>query len=365
MEHGYTGLCLLPVLADSAVIIDEVHSFDRNMFDNLICFLRTFDVPVLCMTATLPPSRRDELTRDKLLRLYPTEDERKDLADLEEKEKHLRYQLEFTGDENSALMIAAEEYNAGNRVLWVVNTVKRCQRIARLLKQQHSISSLVYHSRFRLQDRKDRHKDTVEAFKQTSEAKIAVTTQVCEMSLDLDADVLITERAPISSLVQRFGRANRHLVRGEDFRARLIVYKPESRHPYSENELTAAAAFLNDLGAKDISQRLMAEKLELHTPLQRDADGSARFLEGGYYATPGAFRDIDAFTVPAILDKDLPDLKKRLDAKDTYDALVLNVPEKFAKGERPGWMPKYLGIASERFYDPQLGFMTEEEETNQ
>jgi hypothetical protein len=27
--------------------------------------------------------------------------------------------------------------------------------------------------------------------------------------------------------------------------------------------------------------------------------------------------------------------------------------------ERPGWMPKYLGIADEQFYDEHCGFMTE------
>lgn len=362
MEHSYTGLCLLPVLADSALIIDEVHSFDRHMFDNLISFLKTFDVPVLCMTATLPPSRRHELI-EAGLRVYPNDIERAELADLKEAEEHPRYQLEFTDDENSALKIAAAEYRAGNRVLWVVNTVKRCQRIARSLQKKHSIKPLVYHSRFRLQDRKDRHTETVSAFKQTSEAKIAITTQVCEMSLDLDADVLITEHAPVSSLVQRFGRANRHLVRGKDFRARLIVYRPESEKPYNKNDLIAADAFLKDLGTQDISQKLMADKLKDHALSERTADGSARLLEGGYYATPGLFRDTDEFTKPAILNKDLPEIKSYLDARKPYDALVINVPGKFANAteERPGWLPKYLGIADEQFYDTQLGFMTEPE----
>jgi CRISPR-associated endonuclease/helicase Cas3 len=367
MEHSYTGLCLLPVLADSALIIDEVHSFDRHMFDNLISFLKTFDVPVLCMTATLPPSRRDELV-EAGLRVYPNDIERTELADLEEKEEHPRYQLEFTGNENSALRIAAEEYRAGKRVLWVVNTVKRCQRIARLLNKQHSIKPLVYHSRFRLRDRKDRHAETVAAFKQTSEAKIAITTQVCEMSLDLDADMLITEHAPVSSLVQRFGRANRHLVRGEDFRARLIVYKPEKEKPYTKNDLIAAEAFLKDLGTQDISQNLMADKLKDHALSERVADGSARLLEGGYYATPGMFRDIDEFTCPCILNSkdDMAQMKACLVDKKPYDALVINVPEKFAKAtdERPSWLPQYLGIADARFYDPHLGFMTEPEEAN-
>jgi CRISPR-associated endonuclease/helicase Cas3 len=367
MEHSYTGLCLLPVLADSALIIDEVHSFDRHMFDNLISFLKTFDVPVLCMTATLPPSRRDELI-EAGLRVYPNDVERIELADLEEKEEHPRYQLEFTDDENSALRIAAEEYRAGKRVLWVVNTVKRCQRIARLLNKQHSIKPLVYHSRFRLQDRKDRHAETVAAFKQTSEAKIAITTQVCEMSLDLDADVLITEHAPVSSLVQRFGRANRHLLKGKDFRARLIVYKPENEKPYTKNDLIAADAFLKDLGTQNISQKLMADKLKDHALSERIADGSARLLEGGYYATPGTFRDIDEYTCPCILNSkdDMAQMKACLDDKKPYDALIINVPEKFAKAtdERPGWLPKYIGIADARFYDPHLGFMTEPEEAN-
>jgi len=365
MEHSYTGLCLLPALADSALIIDEVHSFDRHMFDNLISFLKTFDVPVLCMTATLPPSRRDELI-DAGLRVYPNDSERIELPDLEEKEKHPRYRLEFVADENAALEIAAAEYQAGNRVLWVVNTIKRCQSMARRLDKKHSIKPLVYHSRFRLQDRKDRHAETVAAFKQISEAKIAVTTQVCEMSLDLDADVLITEYAPVSSLVQRFGRANRHLARGKDFRARLIVYRAENEKPYTKQDIIAAESFLKDLDTEDISQRLMADKLEDHALPERIADGSARLLEGGYYATPGMFRDTDEFTKPAILDKDLAEMKVYLDAKKPYDALVINVPEKFANAleERPGWLPKYLGIASEQFYDPQFGFMTDREEAD-
>ena len=61
IEHGYGGLCLLPALADAAIVFDEVHSYDRQMWNALISFLRNFDVPVLCMTATLPPTRRAEL----------------------------------------------------------------------------------------------------------------------------------------------------------------------------------------------------------------------------------------------------------------------------------------------------------------
>jgi CRISPR-associated endonuclease/helicase Cas3 len=40
---------------------------------------------------------------------------------------------------------------------------------------------------------------------------IALTTQVCEMSLDLSAALLVSEFAPLTSLIQRMGRCNRKL----------------------------------------------------------------------------------------------------------------------------------------------------------
>jgi hypothetical protein len=52
------------------VIFDEIHSYDAAMWQSLVDFLHAFDVPVLCMTATLPPTRREQL--DGLLRAYPT-----------------------------------------------------------------------------------------------------------------------------------------------------------------------------------------------------------------------------------------------------------------------------------------------------
>lgn len=368
LEHSYSSLCLLPVLADSAVIIDEVHSFDKRMFETLICFLKHFDIPVLCMTATLPQSRIENLMREvEGLRVFPTKEEQDELKDLEKAEKHPRYNLEIVANEDEALKIAAEEFSKGNRVLWVVNTVRRCQNVAKRFEKQTNTRPLVYHSRFRLKDRKDRHEKTVAAFKQTAEAKIAITTQVCEMSLDLDADVLITEIAPIPSLVQRFGRSNRHLTRGEDFRSRLVAYMPENDKPYNQKEdLEPALVFLKDLPEEGISQRCLAEKLEEHAKKERQIEGDfAPFLSSGYYAVPGSFREIDDFTNPCILsdEKNFEAVKKCLTDKKPIDAYVISVPKQFVLKdfEKPKEFPKYLNIADARFYDEDFGFMTENE----
>lgn len=366
LEHSYSSLCLLPVLADSAVIIDEVHSFDKRMFETLICFLKQFDVPVLCMTATLPTSRKENLANVGL-RVYPNREEQAELKNLEKAEMHPRYNLEIVANEDGALKIAIEEFRRGRRVLWVVNTVKRCQNVAGRFEKQANFRPLVYHSRFRLCDRKKRHENTVAAFKQIGEAKIAITTQVCEMSLDLDADVLITEIAPIPSLVQRFGRSNRHLIRGEKFRSRLVAYMPEKDKPYNQKEdLESALTFLEDLPEKDISQRCLAEKLEDHVKRERLVEGDyAPFLSSGYYAVPGNFREIDDYTNPCILSdvENFEAVKKCLAEKKSIDAYVINIPKQFILKdfEKPKEFPKYLNVADARFYNEDFGFMTEDE----
>lgn len=360
MEHSYTSLCLTPVLADSALIIDEVHSFDQRMFKNLIAFLQAFDLPVLCMTATLTPSRREALVNAGL-KPYPNVEEPDVLASLERQERHLRYRHQSLSDVQESLREAVEAYREGERVLWVVNTVKRCQQIGLLLEAELGVPVLSYHSRFRLCDRQRIHGETIAVFQQSSKAAIAVTTQVCEMSLDLDADVLISEVAPVSSLVQRFGRANRHLVKGLDFRARLYTYQPESRLPYAREEIEVATAFLLELGTRDVSQRTMAELLEKHSLCEPQADGSARFLDGGYFATPGMFRDADDFTRPCVLDSDLEAVKKMLTDRKPYDGYVVGVPQKRIEdcAANPSWLPKYLGIARSEFYDNSRGFIAD------
>jgi CRISPR-associated endonuclease/helicase Cas3 len=372
MEHSYQSLCLLPVLADSAVIIDEVHSFDRSMFDTLISFLQTFHIPVLCMTATLPQSRRDELVKAGL-KVFPTATDRASeaLADLKELEQTDRYRLEPVADFSAAFDKAVAAYQERLRILWVVNTVDRCLAIAQKLETLLDGEILTYHSRFRLCDRQQVHASTVKAFSfvegDAPKRAIAITTQVCEMSLDLDADILITEIAPVSSLVQRFGRANRHLKRPF---ATLHPYRSPGHLPYQEKELETAGDFLASFETERVNQLQLATALEKFASSERDADGSSSFLTSGYYAVPGSFRDTDEFAIPCILDSDLDAVEPLLKSRQPYDGFIVNVPHKWAKAwleagnTRPEWLPKYLNVvsgAAER-YQTNRGFITKSPE---
>lgn len=368
IEHSYRGLCLLPALADAAVVFDEIHSYDSKMWNALVTFLERFDVPVLCMTATLPPSRSQQLASRCCLRSYPTSSEMLELRDLEEKETCRRYRLGAT-TASDAVDTAVDAVRSGARVLWVVNTVRRCQQVACVLRDrvdsELGLAVGVYHSRFKLEHRQRRHRETVDAFlaPPIGEPKpaIAVTTQVCEMSLDLDADLLITEIAPISSLVQRFGRANRHLRRGPSFRATLLTYDPGSPAPYDRDDLAAASRFLAELGDREISQRDLAVALENHALPERSASGSTAFVNGGYFAVSGELRDSDDIGAPAILDCDITrfrDLKQR---KQPTDGLQLTVPKQHARAAEGAGLPVWLQIADGNRYDPWLGFVVDDE----
>lgn len=365
MENDFRALCLLPALADSLLIIDEVHSFSHHMFEVLLNFLKRFTVPVLCMTATLDRSRIEQLKATGMA-CFPRPEHDGELQDLRKAEGHLRYRLERVPDESAALQQAIAAYQEGRRVLWVVNQVARCQRLWRLLRDSLGPQVLCYHSQFTLEDRKDRHRAVIGAFKQTERPAIAVTTQVCEMSLDLDADVLLSEEAPISSLVQRWGRANRTLEgKSEGFLARLLCYKPEDDAPYTRDELEAARIFLAALGSAPLSQHTLATELARHEKERSKPQEHTRFLSDGYFALPGSFRDADDYSQPCLLDDRLAQalaLMKQGD-REALEGLVVNVPRRAAQPMPAGYsaLPRHLGVASAARYQRECGFQAAQE----
>jgi CRISPR-associated endonuclease/helicase Cas3 len=94
--------------------------------------------------------------------------------------------------------------------------------------------STLHHSRFSRQDRPLLDKAVAAHFgkhRATHAGRIIVGTQTLEQSLDIDADLLITDLCPMDVLLQRVGRLHRHArpeaERPEDFRvARAWVLTP-------------------------------------------------------------------------------------------------------------------------------------------
>jgi CRISPR-associated endonuclease/helicase Cas3 len=249
VRNNRRGLYAWPALAGAAFVFDEIHSYDDDLFGALLRFVQHLPgVPVLLMTATLQNSRRRALD-SALARRRPAA-RLNDIPGPEDLELLPRYAKQ-TAD--SPLRIVADEIAAGGKVLWVCNTVARAMAAANdALKK--GLKPLVYHSRFRYEDRVVRHKAVIDAFG-TNAPGLAICTQVAECSLDLSATLLVSDLGPVPSLIQRLGRLNRS---GQCAGARFVISEPDRSLPYKEADLVLARQWLALLPEREISQRALA-----------------------------------------------------------------------------------------------------------
>lgn len=356
MNHSYASLCMLPVLADAAVVIDEVHSFDRSMFTSLEQFLKAFpSVPVLCMTASLTSDRQDILTERCGLELFPSDD----IADLKLQTGAPRYTVSLCNDSPMAEIYS--HLAEGRRILQVVNTVERCQKAYESMQDycgRHGIPIICYHSRYKLADRKDKHESVIRLFRETKGAALVITTQVCEMSLDLDADVLVTEMAPVPSLIQRMGRCCRVELPG-DRRGMVLVCEPENERPYIRQEIAQCRDFVKSMAVRsEVSQDDLAGYLAQMDVANPQIEGHfTGFLKSGWYAMASeeSFRDTLDFTVECILDSDIELFKTyRRTQPDRIAGLVVPVPKKSAVFENR--LGNRFPVADSRHYSQDSGF---------
>jgi len=135
---------------------------------------------------------------------------------------------------------------------------------------------------------------------------LAVTTQVAEMSLDLDADLLVTELAPVPALIQRLGRLNRRVSEENHGTPRLaLVIPPEKELPYEADDLATAEAWIDRLAnVREASQRDLADHfLALSDERPPRLKLETEWLDSGWCAWPGKIRDA-GFSVNVILPKD-------------------------------------------------------------
>lgn len=348
MQNSYTSLCLLPVLTRSVVVIDEVHSFDYAMFAALVEFLERFDVPILLMSASLPKGRRTHLHRKfPKLAFYPQDEDLASLPDLLNAMSLPRYRISHSKNNWEAaqgiycplflLDIARQKFNENCKVLWVVNTVDRCIGIAQALEQQ---DAYCYHSRFLYEHRRDIHDAVVEKFHPDSHAGvIAITTQVCEMSLDLDADVLITEIAPATSLIQRMGRCNRKTTGRDDGEpGQVFIYPPPgkngkpSHNPYEPDFFQTGEELLSKLNLSElISQENLAETLK-NVGVVDDKNKICKFTTPDWVSiSENDFRDTDELTVPAVLESMRDEFLRLKEARESVAGILLQAPIGYAK----------------------------------
>ncbi len=345
VQNQRKGLYAWAGLADGAVVFDEIHAYDDRLFGCLLRFLDALPgIPTLLMTASLPETRRkalDRLCQERHGIAMPVIDGPHDLESLS------RYRL-VCGQAPWPLVDST--MRAGGKVLWVANTVDRCLAAADLAANA-TWAPLVYHSRFRYMDRVNRHQDVVAAFKH-DQGCFAVTTQVAEMSLDLSADLLVTEIAPVPALIQRMGRLNRRSSPEDPQPVKVaFIVEPPSHLPYEASELDDARKWLDILGTGDLSQRHLVSAWSQAAGTAETIASS--WLDGGFDTEPRSVRE-GSPGITVLMDEDA-DAVRRDPAQAAAHTLPMPSPRGtgWLKWPRVAYYP--VAPAGSILYDPNRG----------
>ncbi len=183
----------------------------------------------LWISATLEPewlTTVDHKAPTEVLRVDPVQEADDRLLSLVRAKKNLRCfndGPESLRNEEAYLLRLAQNivecHQSGKMTLVIVNQVRRAQsvyrKISRILTDQNKGYPLIalIHSRFRPADRA-REMNKILDINACSDI-IVIATQAVEAGVDISAAVLFTELAPWTSMVQRFGRANRRAEIGD------------------------------------------------------------------------------------------------------------------------------------------------------
>ena len=225
-------------LGYSRLVIDEVQAYDPRAVAIIVKLIE--DVvkiggKFLLMTATLPPFVEEQIEKRVGKEKFEPIDR------YSQYENICKHKIEMREGDilNNIDEILEKASKEKKRVLVILNTVELAQAVYKKIKDANkdNIYLKLLHSRFTFNDRKNLEneivgtKDKKGTFSnpkpdKEQEGKILIATQVVEASLDIDADILYTELAPIDSLVQRMGRVLRRVKDQESYQKYLDSQEP-------------------------------------------------------------------------------------------------------------------------------------------
>lgn len=223
-------------LKEKVLLVDEVHANDiyvHTLLRRLLEFHAAAGGSAILLSATLPRKMRQELLHSFSFGAgceppeiqsneYPLIS-RLDCEGLSEipvesrKEVSRSLRFNLVEDEEYIYSRILEETENGNCVVWVRNSVNDALQAYKRMHEFYPENKVhLFHARFALHDRLRIESDILGRFgKYSTEKKrsghILIATQVVEQSLDLDFDFMVSDLAPMDSLIQRAGRWRRHI----------------------------------------------------------------------------------------------------------------------------------------------------------
>lgn len=204
---------------------------------------------------------------------------------------------------------ACDLTKTGTNTIVFLNTVARAQAVYEALNHADGAPErLLVHSRFRKADR-DQLMRRLHAGPPDN-GRIIVATQALEAGVDVTSATLITEIAPWSSLVQRFGRCNRGSECGETGAEVFWIDLPDTEaRPYGPDDLGKARgilASLSDCGPCDLAaippsappRGAVIRKRDLFELFDTDPDLSGFDVDVSLYVRDAEDTDVRLFWRP-------------------------------------------------------------------
>jgi len=244
------------------LVVDEVHASDRYMEALLVTLLSNHlgaGGHALLLSATLGAAARARLLgtpcpspAEAEAVPYPAlswaegglERRHAPGAPLGGDKKVLVETMSLLDQPDEVARFALEAATAGAKVLVIRNTVGAAVATAQALEALAGPShpalfqvagvATVHHGRFAARDRRllDAAVEAALGRDRADGGRVVAGTQTLEVSLDLDADLLLTDLCPADVLLQRIGRLHRHAGRVRSFEfedPRVVVLVPGAR----------------------------------------------------------------------------------------------------------------------------------------
>ena len=282
-------------LSRSLLVVDEVHASDFYMSELLIRLLKThlsFGGHAMLMSATLTTQRRHQIFEQCGAEDTAAQPIGYPAVTVLRGKKQVSQVLRPTGSGKSVRMQlqpwmcnvkmlaknCADEFHRGGRVLVIRNSVRGAITLYNTMRTLHpevrmlevNGRPVIHHSRYSADDRKAIDAAVENALgKGSTDPVVVIGTQTLEQSLDIDADLLLTDICPVDVLLQRVGRLHRHVrnARPDHFKAPkcIVLHSPNA----SEKDLRSWGQIGRDRAYPDplvVSETaLMIEETETWT----------------------------------------------------------------------------------------------------
>ncbi len=250
--HGKGWETMLSEFPNSCFIFDEVHAYDPTITGLTVAtakYLTKQDASCLFLSATMPAFLRKILEKElaPISFLEPSDDP-SDQQIINQK----RHAVEIIdGNIISNIDLIIKEAEKAHSTLVICNHVPTAQKVYEEIKRRIG-GAVLLHSRFCKRDRNKIEQQIIQSL-----PKVLVSTQVVEVSLDIDFEQGFSEPAPVDALVQRFGRINR---RGKRPPATIRIFNKQL-HGYDiydkvlvNKSLQEFSSLVNPLGEQDLVQ---------------------------------------------------------------------------------------------------------------